>query len=399
VEFRDPLHGGISLLPEEIPVVSDDFCIRLKHIKQMGLSEHLFPGATHSRFLHSLGVMHLSQVVFTKLFGDNPKLGRIRITFRMAALLHDIGHPPLSHTTESAMPGGLNHESYSARIINERAIDLTKIIKRYGVDVTKVANLITGTNDDDYFEEGGLDYFPILHQLISGELDCDRMDYLLRDSFFCGVAYGNFDLPWIIDNLRPVKIKRKLYLGIDHKALITFDDFLISRLHMFLMVYFHYKSVCMEMLLLKYLKDSGEYTIPYQLSDYKNHDDNHLIDILKKSSHPLAKNILKNRIPDRIFESSSKEEESILKKIENFMQEEKIEYFKCSSSSRISKYDTGNHLPLKVVAATKISDITTVSNSFKKLAGNYQVTRVYAYPEALSRSNLRNIERIVKMDI
>jgi len=107
VEVRDPVHGSIKILKEEIPLLEHPFFQRLRNIKQLGFSEYIFPGATHTRFIHSVGVMDVSTKVFNQLFKNEPRtadLNRLQETLRLGCLLHDIGHAPLSHTTEFVMP-------------------------------------------------------------------------------------------------------------------------------------------------------------------------------------------------------------------------------------------------------------------------------------------------------
>src|SRR5690606_30785311 len=119
--------------------------------------------------------------------------------------------------------------------------------------------------------------FPLLHQMISGEMDCDRMDYLLRDSYYCGVSYGQYDLDWIIENLEIANINQNACLAISERALTTFDDFLLSRFHMFIMVYFHYRAVCLEKMMYRYFEEANnEYQIPASIHEYIIHDDHFL---------------------------------------------------------------------------------------------------------------------------
>ena len=222
--------------------------------------------------------MNIAEKAFNRLFQnklENKDFQRLKQTLKLGALLHDIGHAPLSHSTESVMPilkelklpsyfsdrldqdRQATHEDYTIKIIVDSSLSETfKLLEdKFGTKKECIADLVLGsTNEESYFTIDKINYFPILHQLISSEMDCDRMDYLLRDSYFCGVSYGNFDLDWLIDNLDICHINNKAYLGLSERAVVTFDDFLLSRFHMFLMVYFHYRSVCLEKLLIKYLK-------------------------------------------------------------------------------------------------------------------------------------------------
>ena len=124
MEIRDPVHGSIHILDEEIPVITNPFFQRLRGIKQLGLSEYVFPGATNSRFLHSIGVMSIGEKVFNKLFKEklsDPDILKMKFTFKMACLLHDIGHAPLSHSTEIVMPKlkDLNFSTQTLKDLNK----------------------------------------------------------------------------------------------------------------------------------------------------------------------------------------------------------------------------------------------------------------------------------------
>ena len=244
MEVRDPVHGSIHITKEIIPIIKHKFFQRLRNIKQLGFSEYVFPGATHTRFLHSIGVMHTGTLAFNRLFKGMTADGdilRLRETFKLGCLLHDIGHAPLSHSTETVMPAlrELNipseylsadvnlgrqatHEDYTIKSIADSSFTeaFYKIEQKYGVERKYIADLIRGeTSNPEYFTVHNKNYFPILHQLISSELDCDRMDYLLRDSYFCGVSYGNYDLDWILDNIQCCDIDDSIYLGITERAL------------------------------------------------------------------------------------------------------------------------------------------------------------------------------------
>jgi len=411
MEVRDPVHGLIQIYDEEIPIITNDFFIRLRSIKQLGLSEYIFPGATHSRFLHSLGVMHVGSQAFDKLFPENIKhveLTRLRETFRLACLLHDIGHAPLSHSSEMAMPNvsELNipkefltssqdrqatHEDYTIKSLVDSSFSsaFKQVEDKFGVDRKSIADLMTGhARNPAYFTVEGVNYFPLLHQLVSSELDCDRMDYLLRDSYFCGVSYGTFDLDWLLDNLKICVIDNNAYLGITERAVLTFEDFLLCRYHMFVMVYFHYRAVCLEQLLCKFFKTSPlEYVIPGNIEKYIEHDDHFLSKILRKSKNPYAKAIVKNQIPEKIFESYNGVQHRKLEVIEKYLKDQDIDYIKGSSEGRISKYYKDGKdtylFPMKVVRQLsgrdlpEYSDISEATDLFNKFRKAHSIMRLH----------------------
>lgn len=410
MEIRDPVHGSIGIADYEEPIIEHPFFQRLRNILQLGLSEFAFPGATHTRYLHSIGVSHLATLSFDKIFSTclipESEKKRLKITLRLAALLHDVGHAPLSHSTECVMPlrkllpiplllasnpeEKATHEDYTLLAITNSSFTecFNEVKKRFGVDPFHIACLIKGVDaTDGAFLINKVNYFPVLHQLISSELDCDRMDYLLRDSYFCGVSYGKFDFDWIIDNLHVGISNGNAFLALSERALATFDDFLLSRFHMFLMVYFHYRAVCLEQMLYKYFtsKDNA-YHFPTNIEDYINHDDHYLTNILRQSKNPWAKKIVKNDIPEKIFETFANSDEEKFKKIVEILQVKKIEYIICESKGRLSKYYAETSIPsyplmMKKQYPNKDKEYLPVSEAtqlYKRYSDAHAVKRLHA---------------------
>ncbi len=431
MEIRDPVHGSIHILKSEVPIIRHEFFQRLRNIKQLGFSEYVFPGATHTRFIHSIGVMNIASSAFDRLFknlSNDKDILRLKETFKLACLLHDVGHAPLSHSTETVMPmldelkipdrylskkdktknRQATHEDYTIKsIVDSSFAEAFELVeKEFGVERKYIADLIVGSTDDiNYFTHKGINYFPILSQLVSSELDCDRMDYLLRDSYFCGVSYGSFDLDWMLDNLEMCVTDNKAILGINERAVVTFDDFLLSRYHMFIMVYFHYRAVCLEQLLYRYFeKTPNEYRIPASIEEYVEHDDHFLMKVLKRSKSPYAEAIIKNQIPAKIFESFNESQEKTLTKIQDFLQSENIEFIRCSSTGRLSKYyveeEIRSKYPMKVVrkhfGTDKKSyfDISEATDLFTKFSKSHAVNRLHCHFDDLS--DLQKVE-ILKM--
>ncbi|NOT79656.1 MAG: HD domain-containing protein [Bacteriovoracaceae bacterium] len=433
MEIRDPVHGSIHILDEEIPIIRDDFFQRLRNIKQLGFSEYVFPGATHTRFIHSIGVMNIASSAFDRLFKgrlNDKNILRLKETFKLACLLHDVGHAPLSHSTETVMPklSELNipkdflslkdqkqdrqatHEDYTIKSIVDSSFagSFSLVEKKFGLERKHIADLITGhTSDPQYFTIEGINYFPVLSQLVSSELDCDRMDYLLRDSYFCGVSYGSYDLDWMLDNLEICIDDNKAYLGINERAVVTFDDFLLSRYHMFIMVYFHYRAVCLEQLLYKYFKTSPtEYVIPASIEEYIEHDDQYLMKVLKRSKNKYAEAVVKNQVPQKIFESFNEKQELKLSAIQNYLASENIEFIRSSSSGRLSKYyvdETSiSKYPMKVVRKLFgsdqkiISDIGEATDLFTKFSKSHAVNRLHCEFETLELEKQKKILDLIK---
>lgn len=257
IEIRDPIHGFIVLDEWERDIVNHWVFQRLRRIRQLGLTDMVYPGAMHTRFEHSLGVMHVATCMFDEIIGrkenkealisemrfDKQGLERDRRIIRIASLLHDIGHAPFSHAAEEVMPSvpGLSkkykHEDYSSAAI----IFLMKDViedhpnnANYHITVQEVAGFISGKTD---FRRT-----LIWRDLLSGHLDADRADYLLRDSYHTGVAYGEYDLPRLLKTLRVASDpeNESFRIAIDESGLHTAESLILARYMMFTQVYFHH---------------------------------------------------------------------------------------------------------------------------------------------------------------
>lgn len=428
MEIRDPVHGSIPINDAEISILEHPFFQRLRNIKQLGFSEYVFPGATHTRYLHSIGVMNVSTMVFNSLFKDQSSkdILRLKESLRLGCLLHDIGHAPLSHSTESVMPmvsalklpkqfftsdRQASHEDYTIKSITDSSFtqSFKDVTNEFGIDPKAIAELVIGeTADPGYFTVNGINYFPLLHQLVSSEMDCDRMDYLLRDSYFCGVSYGKFDLDWIIDNLKICVENNEAYLGISERAISTFDDFLLSRFHMFMMVYFHYRAVCLEQMLMRYFENSrSEYAIPADIEAYLEHDDAYLMRVLRKSDNVWAKRVVTNNIPKKILETFGTVHLEQMHQLEGYLKSQKIDYIKCSSTGRLSKYYSANSpqdiYPMKVMRESALSknhrtikNIQEATDLFLKYSESHAVNRIHCDFDELGQNQKNEILKIIQ---
>lgn len=337
MEVRDPLHGAIAVAPAEVDVVDHPFVQRLRGVRQMGFSELPFPSAVHTRYSHSLGCMELAGRAFDSAFRRDPFVtpGRralYRQLVRMAALCHDLGHAPFSHCTEFAMPPlralGItaydpakvahrldrtaSHEDYTIAILTRSSLS-DVFARTFGFDGRHVAALVSRevAPPDDLFLDGGQDYRRILSQLISSELDVDRLDYLVRDSYFSGARYGEIDVNWLLSNLEwHTDAAGDVSLALDHRAIYAFDDFMIARYHMFVMVYFHHKSVVYEEMLKRHFTGPAcTYRFPHDVDAYLPMDDVHLFSWLRASADPWAKRVVERRPYRRALELHGSAEE------------------------------------------------------------------------------------------
>jgi len=217
IEIRDPVHGYVKLDDFAQALIGTPQMQRLRWIKQLGLANLVYPGANHTRFEHSLGAYHLAMVLADHLDLNEEE----KLLVGAAALLHDIGHGPLSHATESTLTPFLRREHESV-IDLLRKSELREILGEHGLLPQEVQSTINGENR--------------LGQIVSSEIDADRMDYLIRDSHYTGVAYG------VIDHLRLIK-KMKVHLGdlvVESGGIQAATSLLISRLLMHPAVYYHH---------------------------------------------------------------------------------------------------------------------------------------------------------------
>lgn len=229
----------------------------MHNIKQLSLGYYVYHGTDHSRFGHMIGAMHLAGKAFDSMKINSEKFGSFdadktdRATIRMAALLHDVGHAPFSHSLESILDD--NHEKYSQYLINHYFKDY---IENAGVKTEDVTNLIIGAYKKQY-----------LSKIVSGQLDVDRLDYLLRDSHYAGVTYGLYDLDRIIDQLAVVDGKFVVLEG-GYEAV---EQLIFARYQMYQQVYFHKTKRAFELMLQKcgqILKENNMLEIP-TLNDLK----------------------------------------------------------------------------------------------------------------------------------
>ncbi len=423
MEVRDPIHGAISIAPDEASVLQHPFVQRLRRIKQMGFSEIPFPGAVHSRYIHSVGAMHLSGRAFDSVFRGhsftNPvNRVRWRRCVRLAALLHDVGHAPYSHCTEFTMPplealgvrayrpevhaargaGRASHEDYTIGIITQTALKQV-IDENAAFNAGHVAALISRevVLENDFFVDGGLDYRNVLSQIISSELDVDRMDYLIRDSYFSGARYGQIDVNWLINNLTLHVHEGCASLAVDRRAIYAFDDFMVARYHMFVMVYFHHKSVVLEEMLKRYINGPNcEYALPTDMESYLRYDDVHLLSHLRQSDDPWAQAVFEGRTWKRVLELHGTPQEVDTSQARARLSAVGIDYLSAGVTGKFSRYTVFGQKrdaapPIFVIDSgpgtpRRVTDLTQATAIFKRYEDERQISRVYVHPRDLDRA-------------
>ncbi|MEJ7578194.1 MAG: HD domain-containing protein [Pyrinomonadaceae bacterium] len=229
--YRDPVHNIIRLrtdMPEGallVRLIDTPEFQRLRRIKQLGLALYTYQGAEHSRFAHSLGVLHLMMRVLDRLSETRRIEPEDRAAACAAALLHDVGHGPFSHVMEKVLD--FHHEAWTVRTVLNEGTEINKALRAYSSELPRrVADIIEGHFQPAY-----------LAQLVSSQLDVDRMDYLLRDSLMTGAKYGIYDLEWIINALAVDDATNSIY--VTARGLYAVEEYLQARDYMFRQVYYH----------------------------------------------------------------------------------------------------------------------------------------------------------------
>lgn len=232
--INDPIYGFITIPNGLIfNLIEHKYFQRLRRISQMGLSYLVYPGAHHTRFHHAIGCVHIMQKALEKLEQKGVRVSAEEKEATMAAiLLHDIGHGPFSHAMENSIVEGVHHEQISLQFMEQ-------LNDEFNGSLTLALKIFKGTY-----------HRPFLHQLVSGQLDMDRTDYLKRDSFYTGMAEGNINTDRILAMLN-VKDDE---LMVEEKGIYTIEKFLVARRLMYWQVYLHKTSLVAEQVLVKVLK-------------------------------------------------------------------------------------------------------------------------------------------------
>ena len=232
--INDPVHGFITINhPVIFAIIEHPYYQRLRRIQQMAMAQLVYPGAVHTRLLHSLGAYHLMGCAILELRSKGVEITpEEEIAVKAAILLHDIGHGPFSHALEEVLVEGVHHEQLSLQIMHKLNNDLNGQLEL-------AIQIFTGKY-----------HKPFLHQLISGQLDVDRMDYLSRDSFFSGVSEGVIGY----DRILKMLVVHNGELMVEEKGIYSVEKFLVARRQMYWQVYLHKTVLAAERMLVKILE-------------------------------------------------------------------------------------------------------------------------------------------------
>lgn len=365
--IRDSIHGNLYLNDFEIKLVDTPQMQRLRRIKQLGFTYLVYPGANHSRFEHSIGTLHIASQI-----ADNIELKKDeKDMVRSAALLHDAGHGPFSHVSEGVL--GSPHEYLTSRVIKES--DLPHILSEK-FDPDEIIDMINGKG--------------LLGQIISGELDADRMDYLIRDSYYTGVAYGMIDTGRLIHS-----IKLKDNLIIEAKGIQAAESALIARYLMYPSVYQHHTTRIINSMFKRCMKWLFEAEIVDPETIY-HYDDSDIVAVARAQEGKI-KNIisrLDNRdLFKRVFSiklSDLEEPKDVFRIKENKIRKIELEIAEDLGSPPdytiidIPEYPFFNEMCTLVSVGNKnvkLSEISSLVSALKNVRFNYADICIYVPDE------------------
>ncbi|MCJ7632600.1 HD domain-containing protein [Candidatus Bathyarchaeota archaeon] len=246
-EIRDPVHGYISMTALERDLINTSTVQRLRRLKQLSGAYFTYPGAEHSRFLHSIGVMHIAGRIAARFVEHGYMTEDDCQTIRVAGLLHDIGHGPFSHMFEEVLDKyrHMTHEDVGEWLIRQG--ELKDILTSHGYNPTELSRISVGKLETT--EKA------FLNQIVASQFDADIIDYLVRDSYFAGVQYGNIDVERLTNSLDLVEGS----LAMDVAALYALEAFVIARYEMFKAVYFHRTVRAAEVMIVRAMDYANEY--------------------------------------------------------------------------------------------------------------------------------------------
>ncbi len=411
-EIRDPVYGFIEFNEWEKAIIDHPVFQRLRRIRQLGLTDLIYPGAMHTRFEHSLGVMHLAtkmydaivekeenkRILRDHLYYDEARLKRDRQIVRFAALLHDIGHSPFSHASEDLFPQNpqtkkrFKHEDYTVAIIKgplKDVIENHRLNSNYKIKADEIAGLIEGIGER-------ISFWKIL---ISSQLDADRGDYLLKDSLHIGVKYGVYDIDRLLVTLSlgiDPETEEPI-LGITEGGWHVAESLIIARYQMFTQVYYHKTRRAYDFMLKEAIREAiNEYPPPDEIEKFLEYDDFKLWELMESKSNWFKK--IKNRNHIRMVEETKEtpiqDEIDRIEKVKGILKDNNLWYWEDTPAEAKSWYKIKDDEEIKIITKRdgSIRPLSEYSVIVKSLKKQFAKSRLYVNPEDKSKAeNLLNL--------
>jgi len=402
--IKDPLYGYIMITEDDKQLIDSIEFQRIHRIKQLPLAELVYPAATHTRFEHSLGVMHLATLMMENLPHEIEEYDAKLVRF--SALLHDVGHGPFSHIFEhfTLKKLSLNHEEIGKEIILRSS--LGDILKSYGINPVDIGDIITGNR---------IFLKKYLHQIIKSGIDADKLDFIKRDNFHSGAGYGNIDIDRLVTTMDTYEEE----LAINITSLLTFELFIIARIKSFEAIYFHKTLRAAQLLLIKAIENAIEefgLLNSFNINDYINLDDYSLWVLAKNSKYgkKFIQKIERRELPKLVYEKKviiKGNYNELLKKIEEIkehlilkskLSEEEI-FFDLSVLPSVPYHNAYLTDPLEIPVVKmengkKAYKLTEISSWLKELKGYINIFRIYTekkYKDYLSEICKQEVENLI----
>ncbi len=410
-KFRDPIHGFIEVREGELKIVNTKAFQRLRNIKQLAMTYYIYHGAEHTRFGHSLGVMHLVTRAFRSAiegyeeYFPEAKREQYEQILRLIALTHDIGHAPFSHASETVFPDGKEHEDFTAAIVQETEIaDIIneigrEFVNKYGLEYNITPELICNIYMGK--DAGPNSEYTFLKSFMDSELDCDKMDYLLRDSYYCGVKYGMYDVERLISSFTICYSNDVPRLAIETGGIQVFEEFVLARYFMFIQVYFHRTRRYFDIMLGRALKSvlpGGTY--PEQVEEYLEWDDGRVLQLLKEhaDSDEACRNLVERYVYPRVFRTKTHPQESDVREFKRNQKE--LEKLVGKDNLIIDK--SAGKVPHKIPKRIEIENekaiiiydksierktaISEESEIIRNLTEKIDIMRIYCHPDKAAQA-------------
>ncbi|KRL63318.1 HD domain-containing protein [Lactobacillus psittaci] len=410
VELRDPVHGYVHIEEKVIlDIINTKEFQRLRRIKQLGPTSYVFPGAHHTRFEHNLGVYELTRRIcniFAQRYpsqkaGDGLWNPEEQLVAECAALLHDIGHGPYSHTFEHLF--GTNHEKIGCQIITDSNSELNQVLREVDPNFPEaVASVIAKTYPN-----------PQVVKLISSQADADRMDYLRRDAYFTGVTYGSFDLERLLRVIRPYADG----ICFTNNGMHAVEDYIVSRYQMYQQVYFHRINRSLEVVLNQLLKRAKfvyqQGTLPvtpnlaaflagkWNLDDYLEIDDGVMetnFSMWRNSGDEILADLATRYLFRKPFASAKidKETKNLLSKLKVYIKEAGFDpnYYTAVTSAFDEPYDAykpsgkNAHSQIEIMQDDgSLIELSQLSPLVKALNGTTQGDERFFFPKVMLKNS------------